>query len=340
MAHSTIKLCYELYKELLELAKKELASEYELGAAHLMSDHKFWNAHFDTFRKSVKEKCALAGRSVGFDLTNPLYYYGRLMAFKRQEKNKKVGRMAYSPVSFTPEYLNLLLIQCGIEDFEAIFSSGKIDPSAKESQMNDPKCTQPQSSLPNSVLLSPFERMLGNYEDTNWWLYFHDFLRHKVLGRLKLRFRRRTGDKYPVEVQNYQGHSDYEGIIRTDVSSPNILIAELQTKNAGLKFLHLKFVIYPEVPEIILGTYSNYENSRLICGSVILHRAGDDFATTQLIEHELNSKTIKDLNIPPIIPEVLKSPQNNSVKMPSENIKTLDQLEKWKNNKGEPDSKN
>ncbi len=340
MAHSSIKLCYELYKELLELAKKELSREQGLGSAHLMSDHKFWNSYFDIFKKSIEEKYKLLGRSVrDNDFPNPIYYYSRLMAFISQDKGQKPGRIVYSPVSFTSEHLNFLLVQCGIEDFESIFTSGKIDISAKEAQLRNSRCTQPESSLPVSASLTPLEKVLGNYEDTNWWLYFHDFLEHEVLGRLKLRFRRRVGDSFPVEIENYKGHSDYEGHIRTDVSSPNLLIMELQTKNAGLKFLHLKFVTYPEVPEIILGTYSNYENSRLICGSIILHRAGDDFPTTQPIEYQLNSENIKELKIPPVIPRFLEQHLNNSVKMPSVNIKTIKELERWKKRKDEPKSK-
>ncbi|MEM6362721.1 MAG: hypothetical protein AAF731_21710, partial [Bacteroidota bacterium] len=327
-----IYLAPKLFLEIVKLAKFKLKQEANLTTANIDQDNAFWTAHFSTFKENVRKK--YWDKEGKDDLIFPAasYFYKR----KRDAENNELK-------GIEAPFLKLLLIQCNFESFDAIFNSSDISSEAKKEQYDQPgKYTQPtKTTLPAIIIPQPsassIEHLLDRYADTKWWFYFFGFNNEdsKVIVRLKFIFKKKENGKYPVILINtkeeYYHH--YTGFIRQEECTANIMVCELKTKDLQLRLLHLKFVISDKVPEVIRGIYSNYEETRLIAGSILLHRGGDDFDKQKPAAYTYGSDEIKQANIPAVIKQFFSSKVNNSVKMPSAVTQRLSDLKAWKENK-------
>ncbi|MEQ9263548.1 MAG: hypothetical protein RLP14_10340 [Owenweeksia sp.] len=359
-----IYLSPTLFMELVNLSMQTLCDEIdldkELGHKHSL----FWKNHFDDFKKQVCEKFARKGGEQSLKFPESHYFYNRYRAAVNKIRGKKKDEWR----GLENNNVRLLLIQCGINGFEAIFESDKISEAAVRSQLDDfdkngepythPEGKHQQEPRSTTSIIEPTLQSLAG---TKWWFYFHGYNNpgYRVLVKLKFFFHEKKDGIYRVELINTKGnHPSYEGTARTDVLDQYTIVCDLKTKNRGSRLLHLK-IRNPvqDITEIMLGIFSNFEGSSVYAGSIIMeyippseedafdktHPESFYYPSEESINQAEdnnnddgipdNRKSIEESGIHESIKGFFEEKSNNFLKMPSGHIKTKDDLLTWKKNK-------
>jgi hypothetical protein len=273
---------YRLYKEYLN----------SIGVYEELEDSPFWKYELDSGESAL---CAAVGEKV-----SPTYFIVAKVRekFRKNGVDQQIANLATTSISPFLKYIGYthLTFEMRFEEFLKDLQQQKTLPKSEIlEQRRYLYETLGKPNLKKSKIFSDNDRrkMVFRFHESLWRFYFHGYKTSKdgrhsrtewMLVKLIMSFKAiRKNLDLGVEIENTIDtiasgiHDDFVGESYFDLSTNNVMVLNLRTKNSDSRQLNLKISI-PSEGILFLGQYSNYdEEGRIYSGSFLIEQVFGEY---------------------------------------------------------------